>query len=107
VVANASSPVCDPNNQTLLCARQCDASLAAECDNGGASRAQCITDCLLNASFFADVGCGAEWNAVLACVGAVPPDAEHWDCSFPGFPPFPNPPLCESELDAAFTCLGY
>lgn len=107
VVADASSPVCDPDDQTFLCAKQCDASFAAECFDGMASRAQCVSDCLANADFFAEFGCRSEWNVYLACVATIPPAAENWDCSFPGFPPFPAPPNCEPELLAAFACAGY
>jgi hypothetical protein len=107
VAADASSAQCDPDNQQLICANQCDASLAAECSDGTASRAQCVSDCVLNANFFADVGCGSEWNANLRCVTGLAPDAANWDCSFPGFPPFPASPNCEAELFEAFACAGF
>jgi hypothetical protein len=107
VRADASSPRCDPNDGTLLCANQCEASLAAECSDGTASRGQCLSDCSLNATFFADVGCASEWNAALRCVAAVPPDAANWDCSFAGLPPFPLPPHCDLEFSLALACAGF
>jgi hypothetical protein len=107
VEVDVASPRCDPNDQTLICANQCDASLAAECSDGSADRSQCINDCVLNASFFNDIGCGTEWNAYLFCVTRVPPDAANWDCSFPGFPPFPVFPICEPEFNAALACAGF
>lgn len=106
VRADASSPRCDPNDLSLLCSNQCDASLAAECSDGTASRGQCMNDCFLNASFFGDLGCGTEWSAVLRCFGDIPPDAANWDCSFPGFPPFPAPPNCDAEIGVALACAG-
>jgi hypothetical protein len=107
VTANQSSPACDPNNVTLLCANQCDASLGAECSDGTASRLQCVNDCVGNAFFFEYFGCGVEWNAYLSCVGDLPSDAANWDCSIPGIPPFPASPNCEAELFTAFACAGY
>lgn len=107
VRADASAPRCDPEDLGLLCASQCDASLAAECSDGSANRAQCVSDCSLNASFFAEVGCRTEWNAVLGCVASVPADADNWDCSLPGLAPFPLPPNCDPELNAALVCAGF
>ncbi len=106
VRADASSPACEPNNPTLLCANQCDASLAAECASPGINRGQCVRDCLANADFFGYFGCTTEWNAYLACVTALPPPAANWDC-FPGFPPSPAAPNCNGEILAALTCAGY
>jgi hypothetical protein len=107
VQVDVDSPRCEPDNQVLICANQCTASLAAECSDGLASRGQCVNDCVLNASFFADLGCGMSWKAYLRCVAAVPPAAANWDCSFPGFPPFPASPNCDAELFEAFACAGF
>jgi hypothetical protein len=106
VTANASSPVCDPANPTFVCAKTCDAQLAAECSDGNASRPQCVAGCLDNTTFLNDVGCAAEWSAYLGCIAGLPPAAENWICS-PGFPAQPLPPNCDRELAAIFTCLGY
>jgi hypothetical protein len=107
VTANASSVRCDPESVELLCANSCTASLTAECADPVVTRGQCMNDCALNASFFNDFGCGAEWNAFLACSATVPPAEENWDCSFPGFPPSPMPPNCDAELMEAFICAGF
>lgn len=107
VTADADSVRCDPESIELLCANHCTASLAAECADPLVTRGQCMSECGLNASFFSDVGCGAEWNAFLVCSTAVPPAEENWDCSFPGFPPFPLPPNCDAELTEAFVCAGF
>ena len=107
VQASAASPVCDPNNQTFVCAKSCDNSLAAECADPFASRPDCINSCLANTVFFTEyVPCGAEWNAYLGCVTNVPPPAENWGCS-PGSVPFPQSPNCDAEVGAIYTCLGY
>ncbi len=107
VQASAASPICDPNNQTFVCAKSCDNSLAAECADPFASRPDCINNCLANTVFFTEyVPCGAEWNAYLGCVTNVPPPAENWGCS-PGSVPFPQSPNCDAEVEAIYTCLGY
>lgn len=108
VLASATSPACDPANPTFVCARTCDAQFGAECADPNASRPQCISDCVSNTTFFNDyAGCGAEWNAYLGCTAGLPPAAANWDCSFPGFPPQPLSPNCDSELNALYVCLGY
>jgi hypothetical protein len=108
VLASASSPVCDPANPTFVCAKSCDAQLAAECADQNASRPQCIADCVSSTTFFTDYsGCGTEWNGYLGCITGLPPAAANWDCSFPGFPPSPLSPNCDPELTALYTCLGY
>jgi hypothetical protein len=66
-----------------------------------------MSDCILNATFTSDLGCGTEWNAYLRCVGDLAPDAANWDCSFAGLPAFPAPPNCELELLETFACLGF
>src|SRR6185503_18268351 len=79
VQASAASPICDPSNQTFVCAKSCDNSLAAECADPFASRPDCIGNCLANTVFFTEyVPCGAEWNAYLGCVTNVPSAAENW-----------------------------
>jgi hypothetical protein len=106
--ASAASPICDPNNPTLVCAKACDAQLAAECADPGISHRQCIDDCLSNTFFFTTyVSCGNEWNAYLGCTATVPPPAANWDCSFAGAPPSPLSPNCDPELGTLLTCLGY
>ncbi|HEY7373612.1 MAG TPA: trypsin-like serine protease [Polyangia bacterium] len=108
VTANASSPACNTADPTFVCAKACDAQFAAACADQNASRPQCIADCVSNTEFFNTYfPCGAEWNAYLACVTALPPPAANWDCSFPGFPPVPLSPACDAETGALFTCLGY
>jgi hypothetical protein len=108
VLASATSPVCDPADPTFVCAKTCDAQLAAECADPYASRPQCINDCVSNTAFFAGyAGCGGEWNAYLGCTAGLPPAAANWDCSFPGFPPQPLSPNCDPELTALYVCLGY
>ncbi len=108
VVASEISPVCDPADPTFVCAKTCDAQLAAECADPNASRPRCISDCVSNTAFFSDyAGCGAEWNAYLGCTAGLPPAAANWDCSFPGFPPQPLSPNCDPQLNAVYACLGY
>ncbi len=106
VTADASAPRCDTDSTEFLCAAQCDAAFAAECSYQVLSRAQCLSDCEVQAQFFDEVGCGAQWTDVLGCLASVPPDAENWDCTFQGSPPFPLPPNCDPEWLAAFECLG-
>jgi hypothetical protein len=106
VTANASSPVCDPADPTFLCAKTCDAELAAECASEGLSRPRCVAGCVLDTEFFTDSGCGPEWNAYNACIAGLSPAAENWAC-FPGFPPTPQSPTCDPEVYAVLVCLGY
>jgi hypothetical protein len=109
VTASAASPRCDANDINLICADRCDAALAAECSPDGLARASCIENCVGEASFFDDpsVGCGEEWKAYLRCASALPPAAENWDCSFPGFAPITAPGVCEPMLTDAFICAGF
>jgi hypothetical protein len=107
VKANASSPVCDTTSPTFLCAKTCDAGFAAACADQNANRPDCIVQCVANTTLFAEYGCGTEWNAYTACIAALPPAAENWDCSFPGYPAQPAFPHCDPELNAVFNCLYY
>ena len=108
VTADASSPMCDPNDVAMLCSGQCDAALSAECADGSVQRTQCVNDCISNQFFFEYYfGCGAQFNEFNRCVRDVPPAAENWNCSYPGFTPSPLPPNCDAELAAVFTCAGY
>ncbi len=107
VKASASSPRCDPDDGALLCANYCTAALGAECADPVVTRGQCMVECDANAMFFVDYGCGAEWNAFLQCAKGVPSAEENWDCSLPGFSPFPAPPNCDPELTEAFICAGF
>ncbi len=107
VVANASSPVCDPADPTFVCARTCDAQFAAECADQNASRARCIDGCVADLGLLTYYGCGTEWSGYLACIEGLPPAAENWSC-FPGGPPQPLFPNCEPEFNAVLYCLyGY
>jgi len=107
VPASATSRACDTtDDRTSLCAQMCDAQRAAECPGNHPSRQQCIDGCLSDTSTFSDYfACGTEWSAYLACVAAVPPPVENWDCSFPGFPPPPLSPNCDAEINAAIGCI--
>jgi hypothetical protein len=108
VTANASSPACDPADPTLACAKACNNQLKAECAVPGASRPQCIDDCVFNDFIFNSYfTCGAEWDGYLGCITNLPSAAANWDCSFVGFPPVPQSPACDAEVNALFTCLGY
>ena len=107
VKASASSPRCDPDNGALLCANYCTAALGAECADPVVTRGNCMVECDANAMFFVDYGCGAEWNAFLQCSAGLAPAEENWDCSLPGFSPFPAPPNCDAELTEAFICAGF
>jgi hypothetical protein len=108
VTANESSPLCDPNDPMMLCSSSCGAALDAECADGTVQRTQCVNDCISNWFFFEYYfACGAQFNDYNRCVRNVPPDAENWDCSYPGFTPTPVPPNCDAELAAVFTCAGY
>jgi hypothetical protein len=106
--ATKSSPLCNPDDITLVCADRCDAELAAECSQDGLQRSKCVKDCVDEAGFFSEYfSCGAEWNTYLKCVGNVPPAASNWDCSFPGFPASPVPPNCDQELTDVYICAGF
>jgi hypothetical protein len=108
VQANAGSPICDPSDQTFICAKACDAQQAAECADPGVTRSRCIGNCLSDTVFYAEYfPCGVEWNGYQGCIASVPPPAQNWDCSFPGFPAVPVSPNCDAEVGALLTCLGY
>lgn len=107
VTANASSPVCDPADPGLPCAKRCDAQLAAECAQDGLSRPACVAECVASVTVFGYYGCAAEYTAYIGCIAGLPPPAENWDCSLPGFPPNPMRPLCTAEEYAVLVCLGY
>jgi hypothetical protein len=108
VTADASSPRCAEGDPSLICADNCQASLAAECNVGGAQYATCMEGCVQTVIALEYYGCGAEYSAYVECGGQLSSDAENWDCSVPGFAPFPMPPACQAELDAVYSCLyGY
>jgi hypothetical protein len=109
VTAKASSPRCDPNDVNIACADRCAASLAAECVSPGIAYTSCMTNCMGETAIFDDpsVNCGAEWRTYMGCVSDLPPAAENWDCSLPGFTPFTAPGVCEDELINAFVCAGF
>ena len=66
-----------------------------------------MTQCVANTTVLGEYGCGAEWNTYIGCIAALPPAAENWACSSPGFPPQPAFPACDPELTAVFNCLYY
>jgi trypsin len=108
VTATASSPRCDAENSTLICADRCDAQLGAACSQDGISHNDCVNYCLSEVAFFRDdLGCGSEWNAYMRCNTATAPAASNWDCSFPGLPAVPASPNCDAELGAAYACAGF
>ena len=87
VTASATSPVCDPANPTFVCAKACDAQFAAECADPYLDRTLCINDCVNTTVFFNDYKpCGAEWNAYVACVTALPPAGRELGLLVPGLP---------------------
>ena len=107
VVANGSSPVCDPADKTFTCAKKCDAQLAAECANPYVSRPACLEECAASIDVLEYYGCGNEWRAYLGCIATVPPPAANWSCGLfsPPEPAFPN---CDPEFGAVLYCLyGY
>lgn len=108
VTATPSSPRCDTENSTLLCADRCVAQQGAACAQDGISHNDCVNYCLSEVEFFKDeLGCGTEWNAYMRCNAATPPAASNWDCSFPGLPAVPASPNCDAELGAAYACAGF
>ena len=108
VTATKSSPACNADDLTLICGDRCKAELAAECSQDGLQHGRCVSDCVGEAGFFSDYfNCGAEWNTYLKCIGNVPPAAENWDCSFPGFPASPTGDNCAQELTDVYVCAGF
>lgn len=102
---DAASPRCSEDDPNLLCARQCETALAAECADGSVTFEQCRAEC----SFFATevfAGCTEQYAAFLRCSTAVPPGASNWDC-FPGVTPSPAVPHCEAELNEVLACAGF
>jgi secreted trypsin-like serine protease len=108
VTATASSPRCDSESPTMICADRCDAQLGAACSQDGISHTSCVNYCLSEVAFFRDdLGCGSEWNAYMRCNIGTAPAATNWDCSFPGLPAVPASPNCDAELGAAYACAGF
>jgi hypothetical protein len=106
--ATRSSPRCDTDDRTFVCAERCDAQLGAACAQDGLSHSFCMDYCASEESFFADdLGCGTEWRAYVQCNIDLAPAASNWDCSFPGLPAVPMSPNCDDELIAAYTCGGF
>jgi secreted trypsin-like serine protease len=107
VVANASSPVCDPTDKTFTCAKKCDAQFAAECANPYVSRPGCVEECVASIDVLEYYGCGNEWRTYLGCIATVPPPAANWSCGL-FLPPEPAFPNCDPEFGAVLYCLyGY
>jgi hypothetical protein len=105
VKADASSPVCDPNDTTLICGDTCNAQLAATCSQDGLKRSQCVSDCIGQEQVLENYyGCGDVWKDYLKCIGGLAPAAENWDCSFPGFPAGAAPGTCDDQLNAVYAC---
>jgi hypothetical protein len=102
LVVGRRSPRCAPDDPQLACARECEASLAAECPDETVSFAACMAECSDFGSFFP--GCEPAFGAYLACVAELTPDASNWVC-LPDFVPQPAPPLCEAEFFALLSCV--
>jgi len=102
--ASRRSPECAADDPFLVCAKQCEASLAAECPDNSVGFTQCVAECRQVSDLF--VGCEPAWNGYLECIAAVPPDASNWICD-PDFLPQVMPPLCEAEIIEAITCAGF
>ncbi|HEV8549638.1 MAG TPA: trypsin-like serine protease, partial [Polyangiaceae bacterium] len=108
LTATASSPACEADSQSIICADRCDAEFAAECAQDGLNHGKCVTDCVDEANAFKDYfGCPTEWNAYLSCIADVPAPAANWDCSFPGFPATPKSPNCDQEITDFYVCAGF
>lgn len=105
LVVDASSPRCAEDDPNLLCARQCEAALAAECADGSVTFEQCQAEC----NYFAtDLfgSCTEQFAGFLRCSAAVSADASNWSC-YPGTTPSPASPNCDAELDATLACAGF
>ena len=107
VHADASSPRCDAGSPALVCAQSCEARMAAECADPGATYSYCFDSCMADIDIYSYYGCGAEITAYAACIGTLSSDESNWDCSTPGFPANPMPPACDAQLNDIFSCLGY
>jgi hypothetical protein len=106
VRADASSPRCDPADPALVCSKSCDARLAAECSDPGATHSYCMASCTSDIDLYGYYGCGPEITAYVACSAELSSDAANWTCS-PGFPASPAATVCPAELNDLFSCLGY
>jgi hypothetical protein len=95
VLADKRSPSCEFS-------AACDASLAAECNPGTFTRADCIQGSVELSSFFP--GCQAEIDAYWQCIAALPPAEENWLCDPSSFP---QPLGCDDPFFVALACGGY
>lgn len=83
--ATPAGPTCDDG---------CVATLAADCPNGPADQATCVSDCeALRAG-----GCGTEYEAVFTCS-----DGEAVTCDGDGRP---TVDACSAELAAFVSCIN-
>ncbi len=81
-----------PNDDTL-CSRGCVETLAAECQNGPTSQAECESDC----EALAAGSCGTEYRAFQECA-----EGEAISCSASGLP---TVAACSEEQQAFIECL--
>jgi len=99
LTVSSSSPRCPANTLPTACAQSCDASLAA-CPG-----TQSLEDCTqLCRSWQTDVGiCVQEFTSFNTCLATQGPASFTCD---PDFGPFPNPGVCQTQIDALSACLG-
>jgi hypothetical protein len=102
---HAPNTVVNVDRRAPLCSfsSACDAQIAAECNDGTFSRADCIAGAAEFSTFFLGE-CQAAVDAYNLCIGALPPAAENWICD-PTF--IPQPVACQDEFFAALGCGGY
>jgi hypothetical protein len=75
-----------------LCSRGCVETLAAECENGPTTQAECETDC----EALAAGSCGTEYRAFQACA-----EGEAISCSSSGLP---SVEACADEQEGFVDC---
>jgi hypothetical protein len=89
-VAEDNSPGAEPSSECVL---GCEAALAADCDNGPATQAQCEQDC----QRLQTGSCSASYLALQSCA-----EGEPLTCNEMGLP-FVT--ACEAEQNAFVACL--
>ncbi len=104
LLVNRRGPRCEADDPEFICARQCEASLAAECPDQTVGFGRCVTDCMEFRTFFP--GCDAPANGYFNCIAALTPDASNWLC-LEDFIPQPASPLCEAEFFELLICAGF
>lgn len=110
IKVNSSSTRCATSSLYTQCEASCRPMLAMPaCPsmNPRSRQDECVAACVDNFAFSDEFGCKAAWGTYNTCLAGISTSASNWQCSIYSADPQPADGLCQSQLDAYYTCMGW